>query len=363
MDALDGAPRGWGGQVSQTLKEIGPWRLIGGSWIVAFALLVARFGWSIPLVDHAECALYDLRSWATAPRMRHQDPRITLVPYDTVAAERTHKRSPPDRGLLAKALIQIDAMHPRAIGIDILIDQQQPEDEELLAALNSLRTPTWLAYANHQTTEDVIEFDQEDYLRQFHARLTHSHVKPASILLQQNLDNAVRQWAAWPAGLPVPLALALIPGHPGFPVYAGGIVFRRMSRSSAIYPTTSINSFVPDPKRTWDEQENLTRILPQLVQGKFVLIGGELQGNDTFATPSTIVTHKLRWGLQIHADMLAQALDGRWPAPIPAWTSVDGGSGRLRSFSFSCWLRSRSGFNLWVSTRSPCRWSAGLWGG
>ena len=94
--------------------------------------------------------LYDVRILLTAPKVA-QDDRIVMVVYTDETLEATGKRSPLDRAMLARALTNIDAMKPKAIGIDILIDQPQPEDPQLIAAFRRMKTPTWLGFASNQT--------------------------------------------------------------------------------------------------------------------------------------------------------------------------------------------------------------------
>ena len=77
----------------------------------------------------------------------------------------------------------IDQFQPRAIGIDILIDQAQPEDEELIAAFRAMRTPTYLAFATHAANPLQVADWQEEWMRGFFARVGPSRLRPASIRL------------------------------------------------------------------------------------------------------------------------------------------------------------------------------------
>src|SRR3546814_18771457 len=59
-----------------------------------------------------------------------------------------------------------------------------------------------------------------------------------------------------------------------------------------------------------------------LVKGRYVLIGGDIIDYDQFNTPlSRFVDpvtgrHETMIGLEVHAHMLAQQLDGAWTRPI-----------------------------------------------
>ena len=101
------------------------------------AFLLARYSAQLPLALDAERALYDWRQVRTAPKVG-QDDRIVQIVYTDETLAATGKRSPLDRTILAKALARIDSFHPKAIGIDILIDQAQPEDAVLVAAFQKM---------------------------------------------------------------------------------------------------------------------------------------------------------------------------------------------------------------------------------
>ena len=45
-------------------------------------------------------------------------------------------------GLLARALRNLDAMGAKSIGIDMVFDQPQDEDDQLVATLRGMKTPT-----------------------------------------------------------------------------------------------------------------------------------------------------------------------------------------------------------------------------
>ena len=97
----------------------------------------------------------------------------------TLAA--TAKRSPLDRTILAHALANIDKMGAKSIGIDILIDQPQPEDSVLLAAMKAMKTPVWLAYGSNATNSSNIETWQQDFMDEWHRKLAGSNIHKTSI--------------------------------------------------------------------------------------------------------------------------------------------------------------------------------------
>src|SRR6188768_4451814 len=144
--------RGW-----RNVREAGARRLAITALLLLGALLLARFSWQLPVTDEPERDLYDLRTYLLADQVE-QDQRIAMVVYTDRTLIDTRKRSPVDRGLLARALRNLDAMGAKAIGIDILFDQPQDEDDELVAALRAMKTPTLVGYARTETTVDDITY-------------------------------------------------------------------------------------------------------------------------------------------------------------------------------------------------------------
>jgi adenylate cyclase len=302
--------RGW-----RNVRAAGAVQLFGTILLVLLAVFIARFSWNLPgdggaptpLTSDAERALYDLRAYFTAP-MVEQDDRIVLVVYDDQTLIRARKRSPLDRGLLARALTTIDGMGAKAIGIDILFDQPQDEDEALIAALRAMRTPTAVAYANIATNESDLVYEQQEFLEDFLARLEGSKARAASIRLD-NAFGATRVWPSIAPGLPPLLGRAMIADAQGLPAafadYEGAIAYRRAKFADApLFASLQIDLFAdPDPA--------LLPVLEQQLRGKYVLIGGDIVDYDRVDTAFTSVTGQHPSGLAVHGDILAQMLDGK----------------------------------------------------
>ena len=304
---------GWAGRLRRSVRRIGPLRLFATLLCLAAGLYLARFNADIPLSSDAERALYDLRFTRTAQRMLEQDPRIVLITYNDETLQQLGKRSPLDRRMLSQALRAIDAMNPRAIGIDILFDQAQPEDPELLATFRALRTPTHLAFATNATNPDQMEYWQEQFLRNFLRRAMPGAVRPTSILMESDpQDGVIRRWPRQDGSLPPLMSNALTPDHPEFGRYARSIEFRLPGTGEA----DEIPIFTNLPIQFVAEMGEALR---PVIEGRYVLIGGDIRDADDYETPMTRFTGRLMKGLEVHAHMLAQQLDGRMPARIPPW--------------------------------------------
>jgi adenylate cyclase len=295
-------------RLRRALKQIGPARLAVTAVFLLLALLAARFSWQLPLTGDAERALYDIRFVRSAPRVA-QDPRIVLVTYDDQTLRQLGKRSPLDRRLLAETLAVLDALHPKAIGIDILFDQPQAEDPLLLATFKRMRTPTFLAYADASENPDQIEYEQQQFLRSFLRAARTAAVRPASIKLEPDFeDDVARRWPVQKGNLPPELANALAgPVHPEFAHYARSIAYRLPAEADRpVFANFGIDT-VP----------LLGAALKDQIEGRYVLIGGNIKDLDDYETPMSRRSGGWMKGIEVHAHMLAQQLDGRLPPGVP----------------------------------------------
>ncbi|WP_336957867.1 adenylate/guanylate cyclase domain-containing protein [Sphingobium aquiterrae] len=304
----------WLRRGARIIADAGKWRLLATALVIAIALIVALTSWRIPLLATAERNLYDLRMTSLAPVV-DQDDRVTMVVYNDQTLIAARKRSPLDRGLLARALRNLDAMGAKSIGIDILFDQPQDEDAALIAALRAMKTPTYLGYADVAENEDQIGYEQQKFLDDFVARARTDKVKPASIRLVTDADDVARSWPERIGRLPALLVEAMNP-DPAFRNYTGSIRYRMPKEADRpIFPSFQIDLFA-DPA--------LAPAFAEQVRGRHILIGGDILDIDQYLTPMTGLPNtpyegKTMIGLEVHANMLAQMLDGARLRAVPGW--------------------------------------------
>jgi len=310
--------RGLVSQGWRNVRAAGGRRLTVTALLLVVAILLARFSWSLPVLGNAELALYDLRDFVTAPSTE-QDGRVQLVSYTDQTLIAVRKRSPLDRGLLARALRNLDSMGAKAIGIDILFDQPQNEDDDLIAALRAMKTPVFVGYAQVASNKDNIIYDQQRYLDEFMQRLAGSNAHPASVRLNY-ADNAARSWPARLAGLPPLLGPAMLAAAGNgkarrFADYTGPIRYRHpLDKTQPVFSSLPIDQFGAqrmDPE--------LGAAFASIIKDRYVLIGGEIVDIDRFDTPFTPFTGESIPGVRIHAAMIAQMLDGARYATPMAW--------------------------------------------
>lgn len=330
-DPIDSAPEAAPGppasvplakRVRRLVTQLGPARLIATALFLALAVLVARLGWQIPLVRDAERALYDARATAMAPRVG-QDKRIVLITYNDETLFNTGIRSPLDRTILATALANIDAMGARAIGIDIAFDSPRPDDERLKAQLRAMKTPTWLAYAEQASNPNTIYYEQQKFLEAFQAEVRTAKTRPTSVLFRTDPDGVIRNWPDRPKGLPPLMANALAPVDAAHANFEGNIRFLVPARvaegqEEPVFANIPIDTFA------LPMDADLRAGFSELVKDRYVLIGGDIIDNDQFNTPlsrfpdARTGLFETMIGLEVHAHMLAQQLDGAWTKPIAA---------------------------------------------
>jgi adenylate cyclase len=316
----------------RNVREAGTRRLLLTALLLLAAVLLARFSWNLPwpnadgqietpVTGDAERAAYDLRVFRFAPSVE-QDDRILLVVYDDRTLINARKRSPLDRGLLAAALRNLDTMGAKAIGIDILFDQPQDEDDELVATLRAMTTPVSIAYAEARINADDILFEQQQYLEAFLARLEGSRARKASILLDDDA-GVTRLWPEFPVQLPPALGRAMLSSageaDKALPGYEGAIRYRHpLFDDRPVFAKLPIDLFA---------NPELASVVAPQVAGRYVLIGGDIVDYDRVATPfsqflagAQIDRNDVQPpGIEIHAAMIAQMLDGAaLPRPGPA---------------------------------------------
>ncbi|MDY7099167.1 MAG: adenylate/guanylate cyclase domain-containing protein [Pseudomonadota bacterium] len=311
--------RGW-----RNVREAGEIQIIVGLIVVLFAVFIARFSWVLPggevptpLTNAAERAFYDMRSYYSAD-MVEPDDRIIAVVFTDQTLFQLEKRSPLPRDVIAEALRNLDGMGAKAIGIDILFDQPQEEDFELVETLRAMQTPVAVGYAAVDTNKDDIGMEQQAYLDEFMSAIEGTNARPASI----RLDNAFGQTRVWPSiepDLPPLLGRAMVGDADGpvkpFSRYEGGIEYRRSlyedqsdsggeDVSAPLFTALDISLFI-------DADPAVLEFIGEQIEGKYVLIGGEIVDYDRVETSHTSINGEKPAGIYVHAEMIAQMLDGK----------------------------------------------------
>ncbi|MEO9635976.1 MAG: adenylate/guanylate cyclase domain-containing protein [Parasphingorhabdus sp.] len=313
-DVKEGA-KGVMQSLRRLFEQLGPIRIASTVLFMILALLVARFSWTTPLIQEAERALYDLRASVFAPEIE-KDENIVMIVYNEDTLKLTGQRSPVDRTILAQALETIDAAGPKSIGIDILFTMPQDDDDLLISAFKSMKTPTFLAYADPVENPEIA-FAEHEFLQQFFEDARSENIQPTNIKLDTDSDGVQRRWTPHRPGAPPFMAIALTAPNPKFAENNGAIRYHVPAETDVpVFDKFPIESFA-DPA--------IADMLGSFIAGKHVLIGGDFIDRDRFETPigglADIKGDDGKMiGLEVHAHMLAQLLNDDLPAPVPNWS-------------------------------------------
>ena len=265
--------------------------------LVAAACVFLARAW--PLAAAAEDRLADLRAAAFAPHLPAQHPRVALVLVTEDTLAELPYRSPVDRALLAAAVNALAGLGVAGLGIDILFDRaSEPEkDAVLVAALKAFPAPVVLASAD---VEEGLSPAQVSFLDSFISAAGAARAVPA---LHVDADGAVRRWPG---------------GAPSFAVALAGEGARPPESGARIAflgpPEDGADVFAQLPIHALPALAALNRAaLEAALKGKVVLLGADLPGIDRHRTPlaARAGASADMAGVEVHAHMLAQALDGR----------------------------------------------------
>lgn len=266
--------------------------------ILVVAILSVVIVDAFPMLRIVENLTYDLRIKYFS-KFREQSPDIVIVGITEETLSLLPYRSPIDRHFLSELMLEIEKKGARTIGLDILLDQAtEPEkDAELKKTMASMKIPLVVATAD---TRDGLLQSQVEYQGSFLEGLEQG----SAAVIQDSVDGVVR---AVPMG--------------GF----AGESTRSFVAQLAI--TTGINiskedgllvGFQHGPDRNTPlfpvYPAHTVSLLPgEWIAGKIVLVGFELEFEDRHLTPLTRGQPAATAlpGVQIHAQALAQLLEGR----------------------------------------------------
>ena len=255
----------------------------------------------LPTLKAGENWIQDFRfGTLSPPEPQNPDVVIIAITEDTLAT--LPYRSPIDRGFLVNLLGVLEAAKPRAIGIDILFDQptEPAKDEALRQKLATFSVPVVVAVAGQDAG---LTKPQLAYLKHFTKDLNTGLVN----LVKDRSDGTVR-WI-FPGrtigGIRMPgFAGALAKGH-DHPISEQYLpmVYR-------VGPDDATPAFPIFPAHA-------AAVLPKdWFAGKIILIGANLPHADRSRTPfAAALGHQAGSlpGVVIHAQAVAQLLDGRTP--------------------------------------------------
>lgn len=273
----------------------------GAAGALAAALLISLIVFAafrtIPILAAAEASARDLVHAEFYPETETRGD-IVLVMIEETTLTRFPYRSPIDRAFLAELIGGLAALGPKAIGLDLLIDQPtEPEkDFALLDAIEPGDGPPVVVVVADEA--DGLTVAQTEWLG---AATEGAHVAQAA-LLHDPFNDAVRAAPATRqiAGRQAPsFAVAL--------ARAAGLAASDDGFEIAFAPTGAGIDFTP--RYVAGFHQYLTE---EQIGGRIAMIGVLLSGADRHRTPLDIITDGEETpGVEAHAQALAQIIDGR----------------------------------------------------
>ncbi len=277
-------------------------------WAVLAIALLALVAWLSPpanlgRVNH----LVQDAGLRLVSRPAHPDIVIVAIDDPSIAAI---GRWPWRRALHAELIARVSAQQPRAIGMDVLFNEEDldyPEDDVLLADAmrRSARVVLPVLRRGYGPTADMADLPSPAFADAA-ARLGHVHVVPdndgvvRSLYLQEG--PAAAPWPHFSMALQCVAEPALphCAAAPAHPAQASG--WQRAERALIPYAGG------PGHFTTYSYIDVLRGQVPaDAFRGKYVLVGAAASGlGDLFATP---VSHQSR--LMPGVEVVAQVLDGR----------------------------------------------------
>ncbi len=276
--------------------------------------VLVQLAFQLQFLGNTERFVADYRIATVLPyEPQNKDIVIAGITEDTLA--KFPYRKPIDRHFLADVLRTLDARHVRGILVDVLFDTPtEPEkDDELKQVIRDIKVPLVISYGNKQET---LNEDQVDYLDRF----VPDNIRCWANLVEDPIDGVYR-WTYEGRNLPDGgphldgVANCLVRKVGGKPVEGRTRIAWRRG------PDDQTDAFKMYPAHT------LKVLPPAWFKDKIVLVGAVLGFEDIHATPFVAwkggVLGK-KPGIWIHAQSVAQLLDGRQSPEVESWWAVFG---------------------------------------
>ena len=295
--------------------------MLAAAALLLVPILLGTSSWRLPLLKDFEAQAYD---WYSAMLAQRTGPRpdIVVLAFDEASAREAQRFSPIPKDLLARALRNLDRLGARAIGIDIVMTVRTTDAPELAQTLARMRTRTVMAYADPELDRATYWSEEADseargFQSEFWAAAQNSNLHQASPVVNLEADGVRRRWPRLPEASRRPIATELLGDAGRGSGYLGSIDFiigaETGDAEAGVFDTLPLAAFA-DPDSALS--------LADLVRGRYVLIGADLENVDQATLPVSDTGDYTVSGVFVHAQMLAQELDGRLRPPVPTLAIV-----------------------------------------
>ena len=281
-------------------------RVLNVALPICLALAATALSWLLtrpPSPLAAAERLFQAAAFHMAAPLSPPHPRIVLIGIGEETLDAFPYRSPVDRSFLAGVVEALSRADVAAIGLDLLFDQptEPAKDAALQAAMRHSSAPVVALAVGPETP---MEPARARFLQEFLASVPTG----TGNLSREIFDDTVRMHVPVHPGSGAPsfpVMLARILGVPT-PVEPFPIAWRRAAEGPVgpLYPAQAL-AFLP----------------PDWLRGRVALVGSLQPGIDEHRTQASAFVPR-SYGMEIHAQVLAQLLDGRARPGETAWREV-----------------------------------------
>jgi adenylate cyclase len=265
---------------------------------VALAVTVTFAPHSIPARFKAEHWAADWRTALLSDRRSETHPRFAIVSVTPRSLEQFRYFLPIHRGHLADLVEAADEAGASAIGLDFYFTRptEDEADGRLVSVLQRAKDKVVLGVYEGDLSDGALKY-QYDLIERTGARGGYIDLVP-------DWDRVVR-YRAYPRN------------GARYPISFSSMLVRKREGNS--HPDPARIAWLLSPSEKEEaflaiESQELLQMSSEkrttFLNGRIVLIGGELFTLDRHSTPLSIRTEKDMFGVEIHAHMAAELLDG-----------------------------------------------------
>jgi CHASE2 domain-containing sensor protein len=256
----------------------------------------------------------DRRTIWLARQAPDQRSDIALVTIDEETLRDYPFVSPIPRKMLAALVDEIDSAAPKAIGLDIIVERRSLGDQDLIRAIAGAKHPVILGglddrYAS--LSREQLDA-QEEFIRASGASVGHLWLEHKTGAFNKD-DGTVRYIAASNKGHPrresFSYALAKAAGYTHRPA-SGVIAWLLPPKDQSVPLFVQVNVRRHTPDQFASGYKLLSSAELDLLKGRIVLVGADMTDRDQHRTPLFVRDGRLSPGVIVHAQAIAQIIDG-----------------------------------------------------
>jgi len=288
--------------------------LLGAIWAVAVAFALVSLSRAGALPEGPDEWTYDWRTLFFSPQTDQPRNDIAIIVINEDSMAEYDYISPVDRGLVATLLRALDSAGPKAIGLDFIYDRHSEEakTQQLIEAMRDVDAPLVVGAIDARGRgfdQENIEY-QENFIRRMGRDAGHVYLGREDQRLKIG-DQVIRYMGERSPEPPYRESFAQVlaektHGVPKPPA-TRYISWQLPPENGDLFPLFNVPRHQPGS----DPDVILPESWRPALRDKIVLIGGDFVNRDKHLTPLSVADHSKMPGVKIHAQILAQLIDGR----------------------------------------------------